>query len=566
MTSRTEEPWLIPVRGLNEFVYCPRLFHLMYVQGLFQESVDTIEGRIAHQKPLNRGKTVAVEENPDASPWPTAVVREMALSSERYGIIGKFDILLADGDETIPVEVKHGPAPDGTSRFSVGNHLLSATAWDNDQVQLGAQMALLREAGHACSRGRLFYRGSSTMADIAWDDALDAALYWSVKESRKLAAMPMPDPLVDSPKCIRCSLNHVCLPDETLHLKRVIQEPRQLFPGRDDSGILHLVTPGARLGKSGEALKLNVPDQKEVTIPVKDVAHVCVWGNSQVTTQTVLELAEHGVGISWLTGGGRIRAVTYAPLEKNVALRREQYRGCDDEYRCNNLARWIVAAKIENQRTLIRRNDPDGAAEQLLRTLRDLRRKALESPTLESLRGIEGMAAKGYWEHFPLLLKSKDGEALPMKGRSKRPPQDPVNALLSFGYSMLLRDFMTALHGVGMDPMYGFYHALVPGRPALALDLMEPFRPLVVDSAVLRAINEGSFSLNDFVKLDGSCLLKPHARKRWIEAYERRVDEMVTHPVFGYRLSYRRIFTLEARLLGRYFIGEMPEYHPLTTR
>jgi len=534
--------------------------------GLFQESVDTIDGRFAHQKPLNRGKAVNLEENPDATPWSTAIVREVTMSSERLGIIGKFDIVLADGDESIPVEVKHGPAPDGTRHFSVGASLLSSAAWDNDQVQLGAQMALLRESGYTCTRGRLYYRGNRTVADIVWDDAIDAALGWAVKAARKLADSPMPDPLIDSQKCIRCSLNYVCLPDETLLIKKVIQEPRQLFPGRDDSGVLHIVTPGARLGKSGEALTLNVPDQKEVTIPVKDVAHVCVWGNSQITTQAVLELAENGVGISWLTGGGSMRAMTYAPLEKNVVLRRQQYRSCDDEYCCSNLARWIVAAKIENQRTLIRRNDSTGAAEQLLRTLGDLRRKTVETSALESLRGIEGIAAKGYWEHFPLLLKPKDGGALTMKGRSKRPPQDPVNALLSFGYTLLLRDFMTALHSVGMDPMYGFYHVLVPGRPALALDLMEPFRPLVVDSAVLRAINEGSFSLNDFVQLEQSCLLKPHARKRWIEAYERRVDEMVTHPVFGYRLSYRRIFTMEARLLGRYFVGEMPEYHPLTTR
>ena len=153
-----------------------------------------------------------------------------------------------------------------------------------------------------------------------------------------------------------------------------------------------------------------------------------------------------------------------------------------------------------------------------------------------------------------------------MNGRNRRPPRDPVNVLLSFGYAMLLRDFMTALHGAGMDPLYGFYHAIVPGRPALALDLMEAFRPLVVDSTVLRAINEGSFLENDFIQGKGYCVLKPHAKKRWIKAYERRVDEMVTHPAFGYRLSYRRIFSLEARLLGRFFSGEIKEYRPLITR
>lgn len=165
-----------------------------------------------------------------------------------------------------------------------------------------------------------------------------------------------------------------------------------------------------------------------------------------------------------------------------------------------------------------------------------------------------------------MLKPDDDGNSLPMKGRSRRPPKDPVNALLSFGYSMLLRDFMTALHGAGMDPLFGFYHATVPGRPALALDLMEAFRPLVVDSALLRAVNEGSFANDDFIQLEGSCIIKDHAKRRWIKAYERRVDELVTHPVFGYRLSYRRIFSLEARLLGRYFTGELQEFHPITTK
>ncbi len=566
-TSETEDRYMTQLRGLNEFVYCPRLFHLMYVQEQFEESIDTLEGRIAHGKRLSKTKAGAGEaENSEAaSPWPADLVREMTLSSHDLGIVGKFDVVLEDSGGLIPVEVKRGPAPDGKAPFEVGPCELMGVAWGNDQVQLAGQMALLREAGHPCSRGRLYYQKTKNLVEIPWEQSLIDALRWVAEQTRLTASGPMPEPLLDSKKCIRCSLNHVCLPDETLHVKGRLDEPRQLYPGRDDCGLLHVITPGTRIGKTGEAVKISTPDEKDSLVPIKDVAHVCCWGNVQMSTQAVLAFADRGIGISWLTGGGWLRAMTTAPLEKNVQLRRSQYRVCDDAEACLSLARWIVAVKIENQRVLLRRNAKHSPVEGSLKSLRECRSKAAKAESMETLRGIEGYAAKVYWGIFPSLLHHKDG-VQPMKGRNRRPPKDPTNALLSFGYTMLLRDFMTALHGAGMDPLYGFYHAIVPGRPALALDLMEAFRPLVVDSTVLRAVNEGSFAAGDFVQGDGFCVLKPNPKKRWIRAYERRVDEMVTHPVFGYRLSYRRIFTLEARLLGRFFAGEIEEYHPLTTR
>jgi len=566
--SDAEDGYAVPLRGLNEFVYCPRLFHLMYVQELFSESIDTLEGRIAHRKRLNKTKAVSApehEEEPPA-PWRSDFVREFSLSSASLGIWGKFDVLVQENEEIIPVEVKHGPAPDGKAPFFIGPYQLSGLAWDNDQIQLAAQMALLREASYSCPKGRIYYQQTATLVEIPWDDNLFEALHWVAQKAHSLISIPMPEPLNDSKKCIRCSLNFICLPDETLHINGQLDEPRQLYPGRDDCGVLHLVSPGTHMGLSGEAVKISVPGENEVLLPMKDISHVCCWGNAQISTQLTLALADRGVGITWLTGGGWIRAITTAPIEKNVLLRRSQYRACDDEKICLRLARWIVMSKIENQRVLIRRNAKNDEAGELLQTLKVCRDQASEATNLESLRGIEGYAAKNYWEKFPMLLAEKDGNKLSMNGRNRRPPKDPVNALLSYGYAMLLRDFITALHGTGLDPLYGFYHALVPGRPALALDLMESFRPLIVDSAVLRAINEGSFLAKDFVQTKAFCVLKPYAKKRWITAYERRVDEMVTHPVFGYRLSYRRIFTLESRLFGRFITGEMPEYHPITTR
>jgi len=566
-TSDPENRYMTPLRGLNEFVYCPRLFHLMYVQEQFEENVDTLEGSAAHRKRLTKTKagSIAKGEGDASAPWPNDLVRKLSLSSDALGIVGKFDVVIEESGELIPVEVKRGAAPDGAAPFQVGPHQLMGIAWPNDQVQLAGQIALLREVGYRCTRGRLYYQKTRSLVEVPWEQSLIEVLLWVTRQTQEAVSSPMPEPLEDSNKCIRCSLNHVCLPDETLCLKGRADEPRQLYPGRDDLGLLHVITPGTQIGKCGETVKISVPDEKACIVPIKDIAHVCCWGNVQISTQAIIALINSGIGISWLTGGGWLRAMTTAPLEKNVHLRRSQYRNCDDAETCLRLSQWVVTAKIENQRILLRRNAEGSSVGTSLTILRRCRNEAGKADCMETLRGIEGYAARVYWDVFSSLLHGRDG-IRPMKGRNRRPPKDPVNALLSFGYTMLMRDFMTALHGAGMDPLYGFYHAVVPGRPALALDLMETFRPLVVDSAVLRVINEGTLAAGDFVQADGFCALKPTAKARWIKAYERRVDEMVTHPVFGYRLSYRRIFSLESRLLGRFFTGEIQEYHPLTTR
>lgn len=153
-----------------------------------------------------------------------------------------------------------------------------------------------------------------------------------------------------------------------------------------------------------------------------------------------------------------------------------------------------------------------------------------------------------------------------MQGRNRRPPKDEVNAMLSYGYSLLLRDAISAIMINGMDYLYGFFHSIVPGRPALALDLMEPYRPVIVDSTVLRLINEGIVQQNQFVKNKAGVFMSPLVKKKLIRMYEHRLDEMITHPTFGYRLSYRRMIQLEAKLLGKYIQGDISDFSPLTTR
>jgi len=241
-----------------------------------------------------------------------------------------------------------------------------------------------------------------------------------------------------------------------------------------------------------------------------------------------------------------------------------QYRAATDEEESIRLARCFVSGKLRNQRTLVRRNGRD-VDQILVGRLRALRRSAERATTAESLLGTEGAAGRAYFQAFPSMLRGETG-LFDFEGRNRRPPRDPVNAMLSFAYSMLVKDVLVTLIGVGFDPYLGFYHRPKYGRPALALDMMEEFRPIVADSVVIGLVNTGEIRPVDFIERAGSVALTESGRKRLIGAYERRLDQTVIHPIFGYTVSYRRVLEIQARLLGRVLLGEIERYPPFSTR
>jgi CRISPR-associated exonuclease Cas4/CRISPR-associated protein Cas1 len=229
-----------------------------------------------------------------------------------------------------------------------------------------------------------------------------------------------------------------------------------------------------------------------------------------------------------------------------------------------------VAAKIRNQRTMLRRNwranESDRAA--ALDALQRLADRASAAADAALLLGFEGEAAAIYFRNLPNLF-TKAVASLPafsFDRRNRRPPTDPVNACLSLAYALLMRTFIAALAVAGFDPWKGFYHTERPGRPALALDLVEPFRPILADSAVLTALNNGELGPNDFIYAAGGCNLDPKARRSLIEGYERRLDQEITHPIFGYQIAMRRMLHVQARLLARFCLGEIPAYPHIVPR
>lgn len=215
------------------------------------------------------------------------------------------------------------------------------------------------------------------------------------------------------------------------------------------------------------------------------------------------------------------------------------------------------------------RRNARGDVSRCVGALKRLADQARVADNFSTLLGIEGTAARLYFGAFPSMLAdnaSAFGAEFSQLGRNRRPPPDPLNALLSFCYSMLSKDLVAITLGVGLDPYLGIYHRSRYGRPAMALDLAEEFRPLVADSVVIGLLNNGEINSSDFIRRAGAVALTPDGRRTVLKAYERRLDTEIQHPVFRYRISYRRVLDVQARLLAAVLIGEIPEYQPMVTR
>lgn len=608
-----DEP--IPARMLNEFVYCPRLFYYEHVEGVFAPNADTKRGEALHAR-VDRGEGALPEaRKSDAgtaadaqakSGRPKSEIEEetihsrsVTLASDRLGVIAKLDLVevranpsdLFSAIDVCPVDYKAGSPREGPDGVEL---------WDTDRMQLGLQCLILRDNGYACERGIIYYRGTKQRVPLEITPDIERWIEDQISAARRCAAgNRIPAPLEDSPKCPRCSLVPICLPDETALLaagpppdtarpldaiepegRPAAQRPvRRLLAPRDDTRALYLNTQGLRVGRTKGILQIKEKEKLVEEVRISDLTHVALFGNIQLSTQAVQALCESEVPVTYFSMGGWFYGITRGHGLKNVFSRVAQFQAAADPARCQAVARRFVSGKIRNQRTFLLRNHEDPPRDAGLR-LRELAHRALAAEGLEALLGIEGSAAALYFSHFAGLIKLDD--ALPaeggtapdakwrpgfsFEGRNRRPPRDPVNALLSLAYSLLTKDCTLAAAAVGLDPYIGFYHQPRFGRPAIALDIMEEFRPLIADSAVITAINNRMVGASDFVTAGHAVNLTQTGRKAFFQAYERRINALITHPVFDYKVTYRRAIELQFRLLARWLGGEVPEYIPFLTR
>ncbi|MGH7648274.1 MAG: CRISPR-associated endonuclease Cas1, partial [Gemmatimonadaceae bacterium] len=467
---------LLPVRMLNEFVYCPRLFHLMHVDGRWEENQYTLEGTEAHRRvdrvdqllpPVGDSATVGGEDDDDPAP---TIARSVSLSSSRLGITAKLDLVETEGDVAIPVDTKRGRVPKNADR-----------SWAPERVQLMAQGLLLREHGYRCEEGVLYFAGSRTRVRIPFTPELeDETRTAIVRATAASSSETLPPPLEDSPKCNGCSLSGICLPDETAAMRltreTVLDEDgipvpesppsgdadqeriRRLFPPRDASLPLYVQEQGALVGKRGGQLVVRKDGDELAKVRLKDVSQVVLMGGIGITAPTVHLLCDEGVPVVHVSRGHWFYGITSGISLRNSFDRVAQYRAAADPEKALAFARAIVYGKGANQRTMIGRNvhpRPEAA----IRAMAILLRRGSSVSSMAELLGVEGGIAAHYFAHFGSLLKPRDFDATwDFKARNRRPPRDPVNALLSLGYAMLAKECTVALLAEGLDPWWGLYH------------------------------------------------------------------------------------------------------------
>jgi CRISP-associated protein Cas1 len=533
------------VMALHALCYCERLFYLEEVEEIRVADAAVWAGRRLHHE-LEAGEYLV----------------ELVMESEGLGMRGKLDALRRRDGSLHVVEHKRGRARTGAGG--------EPEAWDSDRVQAVAYAMLLAEhRGQPVPEVRVRYHGSGVTVRIAVDDERRREVLAVIERARELRRVSERPPVTsDERRCPSCSLAPVCLPEESRFGRRHEEgerpeRPLRLFPVDAERRSLHVVTQGARVGRADRRLVVKDREGGVTEMAAHEVSDVVLHGMPQISTQALRLCADEGVPVHLVTMAGTLLG-TFGGATAAVQRRVRQYRALagEDGGLGFELARRVVQGKLEMQlRHLLRASRGEvelrGAIEGGVEVLRASVRGAARASARAELMGHEGQGAKAYFAGLGALVRPAAGEELVPRGRSRRPPKDRFNALLSWGYGLLYRDVVTAFYRVGLEPALGVLHQPSSTALPLALDLMELFRVSMVDVPVLGAVNRRTFEAGEDFSVSGEQVwLSAAGRKKLLEVYERRKHEEYRHPALGYSLSYVRMVELEARLLEKEWSGE----------
>jgi CRISPR-associated protein Cas1 len=537
------------VHALHALAYCERLFYLEEVENMRVADERVYAGRRLH---------VELARAEDEEEWLT-----FNLESERWGLVGRIDCVRRRDGLIVPYEHKRGHS----ARSREGG----AEAWPSDRLQVIAYAALVEEhTGRAVPEGRVRYHADNVLVHVPFDEQARAELARAVKRARELQASVERPPVTTNERlCVRCSLAPVCLPEEARLAERLdvlAQEPTaratlRLFPADDDRRTLHVLTQGARVGRKGDRFEITARDEPTQLHPVHEIGQIVLHGFAQITTQALRLCAEQEIGVHWVTGGGRYMGAWSSGMG-SVQRRIRQYRALTDPELCLRLARRLAEARARGQLSFLLRASREvgravSAVKDAIGGMRKLLSPLARADSIDSLRGYEGSIGAHYFSALPHLVVPEAGEAMRPEGRSRRPPRDRCNALLSYGYALLLKDVTNAILTVGLDPCLGFYHQPRSQAHPLALDLLELFRVPLVDLPVIASINRRQWDEDGDFQIAGQQVwLSESGRKRFIGIYERRKADQWKHPVIGHSLTYARLMELEVRLLEKEWMGE----------
>jgi CRISP-associated protein Cas1 len=526
------------VMALHALAYCERLFYLEEVEEIRLADAAVYAGRRLHEE-------LAADEGELVS---------LVLESSVLGLRGKVDCLRRRDGQLIPYEHKRGRSAPGVD---------GPEAWPSDRLQVSAYTLLLEEhTGKSIEEARIRYHADNATVRVLIDTGVRENVARAVARAEQLRESVERPPVTENERlCRRCSLAPVCLPEEERLGGDNGGEALRLFPPDRERQTLHVMTQGARIARGGDTLTVTVPEGGKEVLPIREVGEVVLHGNVQISTQAIHLCASKEVGLHWVTTGGRYIGALAAgatPVQRRI----RQFEALRDPGMGFRLARRLVLARSSSQlRFLLRASRGQDRAscglEEALRGIRSALAAAGHAEGIDSLRGHEGDAARNYFSGLPALLRSDLSDGFRFDGRNRRPPQDRINALLSFGYSLLYTDVLQSILTVGLDPAFGFYHRPRSAAHPLALDLMELFRVPLWDMAVIASLNRLQWNADqDFTCAGKQVWLSDSGRKQAIELYERRKQDEWKHPVTGYSLSYARLIELEVRLLEKEWTGK----------
>jgi CRISP-associated protein Cas1 len=537
----------LSVHSLHALAYCERLFFLEEVERVRVADERVYAGRTLH---------VGIERQEDEE------VLSLNLQSKEYDLIGKVDCLRRRDGQIIPYEHKRGRS----ARDADGK----PAAWASDRLQIIAYSILAAEHFEKeIVEGRVRYHADNVTVRVPIDDEARRFFRENLERARALQKSVERPPVADNERlCVKCSLAPVCLPEEarlaeSLNAPEESEKPKekqtlQLFPPEESRQSLHVLTNGAKVGRSGNRIKIWSPEDEEPDkfYPSQEIGQVVLHGFAQISTQALRLCADQNIGVHWVSYGGKYMGA-WSGGSGSVQRRIRQYKALTDEKLCLELSKRLVEAKIRGQLSFILRASREAGREieDVKTAIKDIRK--LLSPlnrcnSTDSIRGYEGNAAANYFKALPHLVTEEAGEPMKPDGRNRRPPRDRCNALLSYGYALLLKDITNAIITVGLDPSLGFYHTPRSQAHPLGLDLMEIFRVPLVDLPVIASINRRQWDEDeDFMIAGKQVWLSDTGRKKFIQIYERRKTDKWKHPVIGYSLSYARHLELEVRLLEK---------------
>lgn len=530
-----EENPTIRVMGLHSLLYCERLFYLEEVEGILIADDRVYAGRTLHEELKLIGEDIERKES-------------FEYTSDALGLTGKMDRLMKRDGNWIVYEHKRGRSK-------------SKEAWETDKIQVAGYAALLEEeSGREVSEARIRYHADGVLVKIPIDDELREKLSNVIERAHELySSTERPDVADNENLCARCSLAPACLPEETRLDRDEKRDTVRLFPEERDGETLHVTGYKDRVKKESYSIVVvhtNEDGSEEKTkLPSNKIESVCIHGSAQISTQMISYLTLKEIPVHWFTGGGSY--IGGIGNHVNVQRKIRQYEALRDKSFCLDLTRKLVKAKAESQiRYILRasRKNKDRTEEQQnkINRMRELLSSVDGAENVDSIRGYEGSIARIYHSITPdLLVENLDREMIP-DGRTRRPPQDPYNAALSFLYSLLYRSVNQAIISVGLEPAFGFYHTPRSTAPPLVLDLMELFRVSLCDIPLIGSLNRMSWNAEvDFVKTKNKVWLSDEGRKKAIRIYEERLDDEWKHPVTGYSVSYYGMIELEVRLLEK---------------